>query len=174
MFCPPPPPYDDDEKDWIIECVLLWMGSLKLYDHLRKQKILILPRPTRLHMGLATLQLATVQRGTAACGRPLELVVKNHIAQFFCYDILTRECRRFSTTKRDRYSVHLLLSYWGHHWAVACHALATSWIIFFFFFHVLCPCSAPSSQACRNPYPIHLPTISRGPHWPLKHLNGVF
>ncbi|KAH9366056.1 hypothetical protein HPB48_007886 [Haemaphysalis longicornis] len=36
------------EKDWIFECVLLRMRSPKLYEHLRKQKILILPSRTCL------------------------------------------------------------------------------------------------------------------------------
>ncbi|XP_049513144.1 uncharacterized protein LOC125940716 [Dermacentor silvarum] len=36
------------EKDWILECVLLRMRSPKLYEHLRKQKILILPSRTCL------------------------------------------------------------------------------------------------------------------------------
>lgn len=35
------------EKDWILECVLR-MRSPKLYEHLRKQKILILPSQTCL------------------------------------------------------------------------------------------------------------------------------
>ncbi|XP_077508835.1 uncharacterized protein LOC144120336 [Amblyomma americanum] len=36
------------EKDWILECVLMRMRSPKLYEHLRKQKILILPSRTCL------------------------------------------------------------------------------------------------------------------------------
>lgn len=36
------------EKNWILECVLLRMRSPKLYEHLRKQKILVLPSRTCL------------------------------------------------------------------------------------------------------------------------------
>ncbi|KAH7932620.1 hypothetical protein HPB49_000096 [Dermacentor silvarum] len=36
------------EKEWILECVLLRMRSPKLYEHLRKQKVLILPSRTCL------------------------------------------------------------------------------------------------------------------------------
>lgn len=36
------------EKEWILECVLLRMRSPKLYEQLRKQKVLILPSRTCL------------------------------------------------------------------------------------------------------------------------------
>ncbi|XP_049522524.1 uncharacterized protein LOC125945020 [Dermacentor silvarum] len=36
------------EKEWILECVLLRMRSPKLYEHLRKQKVLIFPSRTCL------------------------------------------------------------------------------------------------------------------------------
>ncbi|KAH6943996.1 hypothetical protein HPB50_001152 [Hyalomma asiaticum] len=36
------------DKNWILECVLLRMRSPKLYEHLRKQKILVLPSRTCL------------------------------------------------------------------------------------------------------------------------------
>lgn len=36
------------DKEWILECVLLRMRSPKLYEHLRKQRILILPSRTCL------------------------------------------------------------------------------------------------------------------------------
>ncbi|KAH8022092.1 hypothetical protein HPB51_021815 [Rhipicephalus microplus] len=38
----------EQEKNWVLECVLLRMRSPKLYEHLRKQKILVLPSRTCL------------------------------------------------------------------------------------------------------------------------------